>query len=547
MKSLIHAPLSCLIGLAICGVVSWTAARPQALLRPAGSPVARSLGFSDDHHSIVRHIDERFESRWRDAGLTPAEPADEFQIFRRLTLALFGSIPSLEDLREFEADDGPDRLTRWAVTMLSDDRCADYLAERLSVAFLGDRDNDFPGFRRERFAAWLSGELKQGRHYDEIVRQTITATGQPTVSGPANFLSAEIAQGDQYATRLAGRTARAFLGQRIDCAECHDHPFADWKQADFQGLAAYFGQLARSNAGLYDARGREHMIENRKTQAEETIAPCVPFHPEWLADRSPRREQLAKWVTHPDNRRFRQAIANRVWGLMFGKPYFAPVDDLPDPDQPETADATKLLDLLGDDFAAHGFDVRRLALVTVSSRPFRLASTHPQLESPEAIGPLNTAWAVFPLVQLRTEQVSRSLQQARTVQRLRSDDDVITRTHRAHWQKEFSEQYGSLGELELDERGGSIQQMVERMAGRFTNESINSGRRGACRRIAEAQTDDRDCVDASFLVCLSRRPTQTEQDHFLEQLRSARRAHRLHVVEDAFWAMINSPEFIWNH
>lgn len=547
MKSVINAPLSCLVALAICGLVSWTAARPQALLRSKDSPLAGPTSFADGLAPIVLLIDQSLERRWSEAGFVPAEPADELQVFRRLSLALIGSIPPLEDLREFEADTGPDRLTRWTVRMLSDDRSADYLAERLSIAFIGDRENDAPGFRRERFTAWLFGELRNGRPNDEIVRQSIAANGQATVSGAANFLSAEIAQGEQYANRLAGRTARAFLGQRIDCAECHDHPFAEWKQTDFQGLAAYYGQLTRSNAGLCDERSREHVVEDRKTLARETVAPRVPFHAEWLAAGPRRREQLGQWVTHPENRRFRRAIANRFWGLMFGKPLHAPVDDLPDPPRPGESDGLELLDLLGDDLAAHGYDVRRLALVIACSRPFRLASTDAKIEASESAGPVAPSWAVFPLVQLRPEQLSRSLQQVQKVQRLRTDDDVIARTHRSHWRREFTDQYGSLGELELDEHSGSVQQMVVRMTGRFTNESIHSGLRGTCRRIALAATDDRECLDACFLVGLARRPSPAEQSHFLEQLRAALRHERQRVVEDIFWAILNSPEFVWNH
>lgn len=550
MKSFNSAPRSCLVALTLCGLVSWTAARPQSLFLSQGRAAVAPSGFAEGLATIVPQVDQTFERRWNEAGLNPAEPAAEIQVFRRLSLALYGTIPALEELREFEADVKPDRLTRWTVRMLCDDRSAEYLAERLSVAFVGDRENNVPGFRRERFSAWLRGELRNGTPFDEIVRQSITGSGQPTISGAANFLSAEIAQGEHYANRLAGRTARAFLGQRMDCAECHDHPFAPWKQADFQGLAAYFGQLVRSQAGVGDERGREHVVEDRKTQERDVIKPRVPFHSEWLAAGLPRRGQLGQWVTHPDNRRFRRAIANRMWGLMFGKPWHSPVDDLPDPpalveSDGGESDGLELLDLLGDDLAAHGFDVRRLALVIACSRPFRLASTHPQFESPQTALPAETSWAVFPLVQLRPEQLSRSMQQAQSVQRLRSDD-VISREHRAHWRREFTDQYGSLGELELDEQSGSIQQMIVRMTGRFTNESIRSSMRNSCRRIAQA-ADDRECLDACFLVCLARQPAPAEQSLFLGQLKAARRQERQRVVEDIFWAMLNSPEFVWNH
>ena len=99
--------------------------------------------------------------------------------------------------------------------------------------------------------------------------------------------------------RLAGRVTRAFLGLRLDCAQCHNHPFADWKQADFEGLAAFFGQTHVGFTGIYDGAG-EYVVEDRKTQAKKTVEPRVPFAPELLPDQGTRRQQLAAWVTQPE-------------------------------------------------------------------------------------------------------------------------------------------------------------------------------------------------------------------------------------------------------
>ena len=128
--------------------------------------------------------------------------------------------------------------------------------------------------------------------------------------------------------RLAGRVTRAFLGLRLDCAQCHDHPFAAWKQTDFQGLAAFFGQTHIGFTGIHDGAG-EYEVEDRKTQADRG--------PSRRACRSPpsccpttgtRRQQLAGWVTDPQNPYFARATVNRVWALLFGRPLVEPVDNL---------------------------------------------------------------------------------------------------------------------------------------------------------------------------------------------------------------------------
>jgi hypothetical protein len=113
--------------------------------------------------------------------------------------------------------------------------------------------------------------------------------------------------------------------------------------------------------------------------------------------------------------------------------------------------------------------------------------------------------------------------------------------------REFSDQYGSLGELELDQQSSSVQQAIVRMTGRFTQQSIRSDPRHATTRIASMAQDDATCVEACFLVCLTRRPTAEETSHFVNQLRGVRRNERFRVVEDIFWSMLNCSEFAWNH
>lgn len=545
MTRIKHFLLPVMVAAAVCTLVGWAAGNPWLSRSTPTLSAAPAASFAAGLQSPLEHIEQYFQNSWQQHKVAPTTVADDLQVLRRLSLALFGTIPSLEEIRRFESDRQPDRVHRWTIQMLLDDRFNDYFAERLAVAFIGDRQNDMPIFRRERFQVWLSDQIKIGRGYDDIVRDAITATGQVTVYCSTNFVTAEMSQGDEYANRLAGRVARAFLGQRIDCAECHDHPFAAWKQADFQGMAAFFAQLRYSGAGISDNSHRQHEVEDRHTLTKQVISPRVPFD-ETLLGTGGRRQQLATWVTHPNNRRFPRAIANRIWGLMFGRPLLTPVDDLPDPPQAES-DEADLLDILADDFASHGYDLRRLALVITSSRPFRLSSTYPSVSSTSDYHTLAESWAAFPLVQLRTEQIGRSMQQLQLVSTLCWDSDPLRHTYRTHWLREFSEQYGILGELELDEQSSSVQQTIVRMTGRFTQQTIRPDFRHATTRIASLPVDDSACVEACFLVCLSRYPTPEEQSHFVNQLKGTNRNERQRIVEDTFWSMLNSSEFAWNH
>ena len=201
----------------------------------------------------------------------------------------------------------------------------------------------------------------------------ISERGLWTDKPEVNFVAAVVTEGVVDHNKLAGRTVRAFLGQRIDCAQCHNHPFADWKQSQFEGLAACYGQVNISPVGVEDNNVDKSMapyrLQDRLTLQDRDVEPAVPFHAEWMPDEGRTRERLAAWVTHPANRRFDRAIVNRVWGLMFGRPWIQPVDDLPNPND-AGIDPTDLLDVLGADFRAHGCDLKRLVSTIAATRVF---------------------------------------------------------------------------------------------------------------------------------------------------------------------------------
>jgi Protein of unknown function (DUF1553)/Protein of unknown function (DUF1549) len=275
-----------------------------------------------------------------------------------------------------------------------------------------------------------------------MTRELIAGEGLWTDRPSANFITvARIEDEGLDENKLAGRTVRAFLGQRIDCAQCHDHPFdTQWKQSHFEGLAAFYGQAAISLGGVMD-----DPIDNRKQNVEykvvdpgkdedqaRVIPPSVPFHEEWLSSGGTRRQQLADWITHQDNRRFERAIANRVWGFLFGKPLHEPVDDLPHPVDGER-DA---LDLLGAEFRRRGERLSTLVRMIAMSDAFRLSS-EATATTDQAWDAHVDAWAVFPLVRLRPEQVIGSLFQAAHVRTVDQSSNPLVRVQKFGNENDF--------------------------------------------------------------------------------------------------------------
>jgi hypothetical protein len=540
----------------VLSVVTIVAVAARSPLPPAESLPEVGVAI-DDLKPAVARLNAEFAAHWTRAGIKPADKADELQVLRRLSLALHGTIPSLQEVRQFTDDARADRLEHWTRRMLADKRFGDYFAERLARGMVGNEGAQFVVYRRDRFVDWLSEQLRKNTPYDELVRKVISETGLWTGNPATNFVTSAVNEGDVDANKLAGKTVRVFLGQRIDCAQCHDHPFQHWKQSDFEGLAAFYGQVRTSGlVGIEDIVQKdgqpiEYEVDDRRTLKKRVVPVSVPFHPECVPESGTRRARLAAWVTDPSNRRFERAIANRVWALLFGRAFVEPVDDLPDPSD----EGRDLLDLLGEDFRQHNCDFRRLIQVVAASDPFRLSSEyelpHDAERTPEkelaAFQEVQAVWAVFPLIRLRPEQVIGSLFQSSSIQTVDQNSHLFFRTLRLIQGGQFVSEYGDLGENELLDRGGTIPQRLLLMNGELAAGPTQSNPVNAVGRIAMFASTDEKCVNTAYLCCLSRLPSADELACLIGELRDKRGDERRGVVEDLIWTLYNSTEFSWNH
>jgi hypothetical protein len=508
--------------------------------RPAHITHYENADYKDaQFREVVARVDASFQQDWQSNRVKPAEPAPDLVQARRVALGLMGAVPSLEEIRQFEVLPADQRMPWFIDHVLADERHHDYVAERLGRAFVGIEAGPFVFFRRHRFVKWIEEQIAANRPYDQIVRDVIATEGLWTDHPAANFVSVTAQQDKGNApnpVRLAGRVTRAFLGLRLDCAECHNHPFATWKQTDFQGFSAFFGQTHINFDGVRDKDG-EYEVEDKKTQVKKVVPPHVPFAPELLPEKGTRREKLAAWVTHPQNPYFARATVNRVWALMFGRPLVAPVDNLE-----SDAPIPPAMQILADDFTAHKFDLRRLMRVIVCTQVFRLDSAT-EFDAGDAA---DKAWAVYPLSRLRPEQVSGSVLQAASVSTLNKETHIVVRLVRQQQQFQFIQRYGDTGEDEFDNRGGTIPQRLLLMNGEMVRDRVSATPASATGRISWLAPNDPKVVETAYLAVLSRRPTADEAAHFEATLRDKRLSRGQHL-EDLYWALINSTEFSWNH
>lgn len=516
---------------------------------PRSARAASELRTPQATTTAVEQFDGVMREAWRAANVEPAPEVDDLQWMRRVGLALAGTIPSLEEIRQFEAQHGLQRRGWWVEHLLADRRSSDYLAERIGRALVGVETGPFLVYRRRRFVTWLSDQLAANRPYDSLVREMISTDGLWTDRPATNFVTVAMrpeADEGLDTTQLATRTARVLLGVRLDCAQCHDHPFASWRQSDFAGLAAFFAEARTSLVGLHDRAANadaQHAMEHENAAA----APAVPFAAELLPEAGDRRERLAAWITHSDNSAFARATANRMWAILCGRPLVEPLDDLPI-DQP----VHPPLDLLSRQFVESGFDLRHLIRTIALSEAFSLtqasdAPVESAVETPETPYVARASWSEFPVTPLRPEQVARAITQATSLETIDGESQFLLRLIKQIEQGEFVTRYVDRGEQELEPASTTIPQRLLLMNGKLVREATAESLNGAPARIAHLSRDARTVLEVAFLVTLTRRPTPEECDHFLADFEDAKQHELERRVEDLFWALFNSTEFAWNH
>jgi len=533
--------LLCLAGGA--GVTRQLLTRPAVPHPAAQHPVPETTA---ELQEVVDRLDAAFAHSWREAGLEPAPQADSLLVARRLSLALTGTIPSLQEIRGLETVPRAETTQWWLSHLFGDQRYSDYLAERFARILVGVENGPFLVYRRRRLANWLGDVFHANQPYDRMVRDLIASEGVWTTHPEVNFITVTIDQNNDKEgpdeRKLAARVTRAFLGVRIDCVQCHDDKFGDrWKQRDFHQLAAFFSGAEMSLTGVRDSDKAYHYRYLRQPEEEEVPA-VVPFEPELLPEEGTRRQRLAEWVTHPHNKAFARTTVNRFWALLFNQPLVEPIDDIPleGPYPPG-------LDLLAEDFIRHDFDLQRLIRVIAASRPFQLASRASPSEPP--LTPAHYEhFAAFPLSRLRPEQVAGSVIQSASLQTIDAESHILFRFARASQQNEFIQRYGDIGEDEFAARGGTIPQRLLLMNGRLVEERTKDDLvMNAAPRIAKVAPTDEVAVETAYLSVLSRPPTPAEQQHFIQQLEGTRGKARAQAMQDLYWSLVNATEFSWNH
>lgn len=520
------------------------------LLAPAPVPAPPPSPPLLTPHETAARIDQLFQTHWDAVEVQPAPTATDEEFVRRIYLDLAGRIPSVSEVRQFLSAPASTRRQQLVEELLDGPAFVRHFTILWRNTLIPEALDDTrtrqltPGFE-----AWLWTQLSNGTPWDQVVREIITTPiSAATPNEPlttANSPSAFFLLRDFKPEELASGTSRAFLGVRLDCAQCHDHPFDRWKQQEFWSLAAFYSGLQQpempADTPMMTFTGED---SSRRSIVIPRTGETVPARflsgeqPNWQPKDLPR-QVLANWITSPSNPWFSRMAANQVWSLFMGQGIVHPIDDFSDANPPSHP---AVLQLLAEQFAAHNFDLRFLVRTITATRVYQLTSrkSHASQTEPED-------FARAALRGLTPEQVFDSLAEATGFyQPYRTDNPfaIADATPRGRFLQLFRDSSESPLRKET-----TILQALAMMNGEFVTTATAPENSSTLRSIVDFPLmSDEDRLDAIFLAALSRHPSDDERRKCLELLKSdpTPKAHA-DTLGDIFWALLNSSEFLLNH
>jgi hypothetical protein len=388
---------------------------------------------------------------------------------------------------------------------------------------------------------WLQEKVADNVPFNEMVRDLLSSTGGAFTSPATNFYQVE-----QDTLKLSENVAQVFMGMRIQCAQCHNHPFDRWTMDDYYSFAAFFSQIGRKNG----EDPRERIVFNRGSGDVKHPVGGATMAPRFLGGEAPdlkgrdRREVLGEWLASPANPFFAKNLANVVWAHFFGAGIVEPVDDVRVSNPPSNPE---LLDELARRFTEYKYDFKKLVRDICASRTYQLSTRgNPTNELDDR----NFAKAA--IRRIRAEVLLDVISQvtdtpnkfrglplgARAVQIAdgRTSDYFLSTFGRATRETVCS------CEVKMEP---NLSQALHLLNGGTSNQRISQG--GAVKRLLAEGKSPEQVVDDLYIRCLSRPATAREKEKLLPMLQSADKAVLQQDLEDVFWALLNSNEFIFNH
>jgi hypothetical protein len=495
-------------------------------------------------------IDEHVWTKLQSMSITPSEQAGDATFLRRVHVDLIGRLPTPDEVRAFLADASEGKRERLVDALLQRPEFADHWANKWADLL---RPNPYHvGIKATfNYDQWIRDSFRQNKPLDQFARELITAQGSTWKNG-ASVLFRDRRQPEEITTLVS----QLFLGIRLDCAKCHHHPFEKWGQDDFYSFAAFFARVGRKGTGISaPISGGEEIITIAKQgqvlhPLTKAVMPPRPLFGEPLkldAETDPR-EALADWITSPSNDYFSQVMVNRVWAELMGRGIVEPVDDLRATNPPSNP---ALMSALAKQFRDDKFDLKKLLRHIATSHVYSLSSK-PTKENVADTRNYSRRYRT----RMRAEVLADAV----------CDITGVEEKYEAMPQGSRASQLWThrIDSLFLDTFGrpdpnqdppcervseGAVTQVLHLMNGPDIYRKVTADEGRAAQLAASAKTPEQ-IVEEIYLLCYGRLPTGEEQQIGKQVFAAAGEstpATRRQATEDLLWALLNTPEFVFNH
>ncbi len=492
------------------------------------------------------YIDDLVWQKLKRLGLTPSEPAPDHAYLRRVYIDIIGRVPRLAETQEFLSDSAPDKRKKLVDKLLESPEYADHWANKWADLL---RPNPYRvGIKTTlNYDNWIRSAFRKNQPYDQFVRELVTAKGGTWRNG-AVTLFRDRREPDEITTIVS----QLFLGIRLECAKCHQHPNEKWSQHDFFSFAAYFAKIARKGTGLSPpiSGSEEFIYAGTKGSVKHPLTGVVlephPLYGDAPVDETVEdpRDVFANWLTGKDNTYFRWVIANRVWADMMGRGVTEPVDDLRASNPPSNPE---LLEALGVDLRDHGYDLKHLIRRIAASQVYSLSSLPSERNTVDTRN-----YSRYYRQRLRAEVLLDSVSQITGV-----SENFAAMPPESQSRQLWSHRIDSIF---LDAFGRpdpnqdppcertpdtTIVQALHLMNSQSLYNKVTQDS-GMAATLAASKKTPEEVVDKLYLTIFTRKPTTEETTLAVDYIKRDLNARRK-AIQDLVWAMLNTPEFVFKN
>jgi hypothetical protein len=501
-----------------------------------------NLQYTRPEFAAVNYIDTLVADKLHRLRILPSDVCDDETYLRRVSLDITGTLPSEDDYRRFTDSKEADKRAKLVDELLARKEFTEMWvmkwAELLQIRTNNQTQMSYKATLL--YFNWLKDRISKNVPFDKIVQELLSADGGTFTNAATNYYQIE-----RDTLKVSENVAQVFMGMRLQCAQCHNHPFDRWTMNDYYGFASFFSQVGRKQA----EDPRETVVFNAGGGEVNHIVTKAPQKPKFLGAEEPdcagkdRRKVMSEWLASPKNPYFATNLSNIIWAHFFGMGIIEPVDDVR---ISNPASNRELLDALGAKLTEYNYDFKRLVRDICTSRTYQLSS---RVNDSNKDDEKNFSHAI--LRRQRAEVMLDSISSvtetknkfqglplgARAVQI--ADGNVSTYFLRTFGRAERTTVCSC--EVKMDPNLG---QALHLLNGDITQNKINEGQ--MVKKMLDAKKTPEQILESLYIRCFDRKPTPAEAKAVNEAIAAAP-AETQAILEDTFWALLNSKEFMFNH